>query len=531
MLGASHPEQLAAEFEAAGLWREETLALWLQRCVERSPDHRAISATSDELTYAQLWQAARGLAAGLRRAGLQRDEVVAVQLPNSAEFAIAYLAVGLCGAVFQTVHMPYRASEISLLLSHSGASMAIVPSRIKEYLPAEVLDGLRATLPKLRDIVVVGAPQPRTLSFDALMQSESADLVPNALARDPFLLLYTSGTTSAPKGVPVTYRTFLSNARLSAAELGLTAESVLLSAAPFTHLYGLFTLNLALSVGATTALLPSFTPTDLVEALRAMRPTALFAAPAHIAGAISAGALSGEALESLQFVMLSGSPCPQPLADALQEMMPTAKVLQLWGMSELQAGAFTRPHDSRAVRTTTTGRASPGTSLRVVDVDGRVLAADSIGELQVRGCSVFAGYHDNVLATREAYTPDGWFRTGDLASLDAQGNVRVTGRLKELINRGGVKFNPVDVEAILDRHPAVSQSALVPMPDPVLGERACCFAVLNAGHALTLDEIRAWLTQHCVAKTKWPERLEIIEAMPLTATRKIVRSELIKRLA
>ena len=167
--------------------------------------------------------------------------------------------------------------------------------------------------------------------------------------------------------------------------------------------------------------------------------------------------------------------------------------------------------------------------MRVVN-DGVAAAADAEGELQARGCSVFDGYLDNEAATADAFTADGWFRTGDLARADAGGNIVITGRLKDVINRGGVKFNPADVEAVIDRHAAVAQCAIAGMPDPVLGERACCFAVLKPNASLDLEALKAWLQDNGVSKMKWPERLEIVAEMPLTPTRKIKKADLLKRL-
>jgi cyclohexanecarboxylate-CoA ligase/acyl-CoA synthetase len=272
-----------------------------------------------------------------------------------------------------------------------------------------------------------------------------------------------------------------------------------------------------------------FTPAALADALERFRPTGLFVAPAHMFACLNEGLLTRERLSSLRFVLISGSVCPPALAHAVQERMPNGEVLQLWGMSEMQAGTFTRPGDPLAVRAGTAGRASPGTELRVADGD-TPLPAGTEGELQARGHSVFEGYLDNADATAAAFTGDGWFRTGDLARLDAAGNLEITGRLKDVINRGGVKFNPADVEAIIGAHAAVAQCAIVPMPDPVLGERACCFVVLKpGGAAVTLDDLRAWLTTKEVAKARWPERLEIIDEMPLTPTRKIKKAELAAR--
>src|SRR5581483_3335546 len=238
-----------------------------------------------------------------------------------------------------------------------------------------------------------------------------------------------------------------------------------------------------------------------------------------------------DALSSPRAVVISGSACPPELARTVEQRLPAGRVLQLWGMTELQIGALTRPEDGLDVRTTTAGSASPGTELRITSPDGASVPPDTEGELEVHGSSVFRGYLDNPAANAAAFTADGWFRTGDLAVLDAAGHVRITGRLKDLVNRGGVKINPADVEALLNEHPAVLESAIVPMPDPVLGERACCFVTLRDGATFTLDDMRAWLASRNVAKLRWPERVEVVDAMPFTPTRKIMKREIAKRLA
>jgi cyclohexanecarboxylate-CoA ligase/acyl-CoA synthetase len=467
----------------------------------------------------------------LRALGLGPGDVIAAQLPNRLEFLLTYLASGFIGATLQTIHMPYRAAEIAPLLRHGRAKAAVCLARTKDGSPAELALALQPDLPDLRTVIAVGPDAPAgAMAFETLATQTAAESGERPAPGDRFLLLYTSGTTAAPKGVPVPYAKFLANAFLSARELEVDGSAILLSAAPFTHLYGLFSVNLALAAGATTAVLPSFTPGELAAALDAHRPTGLFVAPAHMAACLNEGLLTRERLASLRFVLISGSLCPPELARALQDLMPDGKVCQLWGMSELQAGTYTRPRDSEAARLTSVGRASPGTELRVMD-ENAALPPDTEGELQVRGISVFDGYLANTDATAAAFTADGWFRTGDLACLDAAGNLRITGRTKEVINRGGVKFNPADVEALIARHPAVAACAIVPMPDPVLGERACCFVVPRAGADVSLDVLREWLAQHAVAKLKWPERVEIIGELPMTPTRKVKKSELAARLA
>ncbi len=515
---------------AAGWWRDDTLCGLVEQTAADAPDRVAVLSSDPPVRYAELWAKARRLASALRRLGVGPGDVVAAQLPNSTEFLLGYLASNLCGAVWQTIHMPYRAADVAPILSHGGARVVIALAATKDFSPATMMLELRAHAPAVEHVVAVGGTVAGALDFDTLVATADDGLPAAARAESPFVLLYTSGTTTAPKGVPIEARCFLSNARMSANELGLTKASIVMSAAPFTHLYGLYTLNLVFSTGAAVALLPAFSPPALADALDRLRPTALFTAPAHVAACRESRLLTPERLASLSFIMISGSACPPELARETQALMPDGKVLQLWGMSELQCGAFTRPGDALDVRATTVGRASTGTELRVADAGDAPVPPGTAGELQVRGCSMFAGYLANDEANAAAFTVDGWFRTGDLATLDADGHVRLVGRLKELINRGGVKFNPLDVEALLDRHPAVMQSAIVPMPDPVLGERACCFAVLRSGATLSLDEMRFFLEQHGVGKLKWPERLEVIDEMPLTPTRKVIKGRLVQRL-
>jgi cyclohexanecarboxylate-CoA ligase/acyl-CoA synthetase len=509
-----------------------TLRDWIEKWATGAAGSTALCTDTGSIDFATLHRRAQALAGFFTGLGLKRGDVIAAQLPNSATFVLSYLAAGYIGATLQTIHMPYRAAEIGPLLTHGKARAFICLGTMKDFLPAAFALSLRAALPSLLHVIAVGGePPPNALAFPDPDLLPVATLPERPVATDRFQLLYTSGTTSAPKGVPVAYQKFLPNAALSARELGVDENSVLMSVAPFTHLYGLFSLNVAFAVGAATALLPAYAPGLLADALDRLRPTGLFVAPAHMAACLNEGLLTKERLASLRFVLISGSACPFELAQSVQDLMPNGEVHQLWGMSELQAGAFSRPGDDRQVRFTTVGRASPGTELRVT-LDNASAPPGTEGELEVRGRSVFEGYLDNTDATAGAFTTDGWFRTGDLARLDAKGNVELTGRCKDVINRGGVKFNPADIEALLARHPAVSSCAIVPAPDAVLGERACCFAVLRAGATdLRLDELQRWLDGHGIAKLKWPERLELIDDMPMTPTRKVMKGELARRAA
>ncbi len=519
-----------AYFRAQGWWRDETLGDWIDHCATTAPDRAAILAADRALTYRAFQAEVTSLAAALAHAGIRRGDVVVVHLPNVPEFLIAWLAINALGAVMQTVHTPYGLRELEHLIAHGGGKAAIALARAKDRSPAADIVSLRERLPELRLVIAVGGEVPGAIDFSALLAEGCGKPPPApADASDPFLLLYTSGTTSSPKAVCVSSNHFLSNARLCAAEFGLRADDRILCLAPYTHLYGLYALELGFAVGATACLLDLFTPAGLVETLKWAKPTVLIAGPAHIAPCLAQKLFSDVDFSALRFAVLSGSTVPAALSAAFENLLPNGRVVQAWGMTELQFGACSRPSDPRQVRFETIGRATPGTELRVTDSEDRVLPRGEVGELHVRGCSLFSGYVRNPDANRAAFTTDGWLRTGDLASMDAAGNVLLRGRTKDLINRGGVKFNPIDMEIAIAGHPAVAQVAIAPIPDAILGERASCFVVLKNGAALSFDELKAFLGERKFAKFTWPEQFAIVSDMPVTPTRKVMKAELVRQ--
>jgi cyclohexanecarboxylate-CoA ligase len=487
----------------------ETLWQLVERRARDAPEATSILFEGIRLTNREFRDRALGLARGLADLGVARRDVVAVQLPNIPEYLLSYAAICALGATLQPVHMPYRRAELSTLLAHSEAKVFIGLSRLKDERPAG-----------LKNAVSLGEPEADAMPFARLAACEPVK--PQHSSPDErFLLLYTSGTTDNPKGVPHAQRGFLGNAQACVPELEISSEETILSAAPLTHLYGLFAYHLSLCSGAAMSLLPAFTPEGFSSLVQKHRASCVFAGPAHFKPLLDGGLLEKHDFSSMRFACLSGSPVPPELAAAVEaKLKGKGKTIQLWGMTELQAGSFSRPGDTAAVRHGTAGAATPGTELRVVDE-----------RLQVRGLSLFHEYLKNPAATREAFTPDGWFETGDTAEISAAGHLRFTGRVKEIINRGGVKYSPLDVEALIDRMPGVARSAIVPYPDAVLGERACVFVQAAPGAArTTLEAIMRELDRAGVAKFKWPERLELIEAMPLTPTQKVMRGRLREQL-
>jgi acyl-CoA synthetase (AMP-forming)/AMP-acid ligase II len=484
--------RLEREYVSRGWWADDTLTRWLSRHAAERPEALAVAFQEITFTWKALEERVLHVARGLKARGVARGDVVAVQLPNLPEFLLGYLAIARLAAVMCPLHMPYRGAEVEALMRHSGARLALCMPQAKAMFAG------------------------KGIAFAEVDVSGKLNDPEEAEAADPFLLLYTSGTTAAPKGVVHAYRTLLGNARLGAPEHRLTQGDRILCAAPLSHLYGLYSLHCAWAVGACSVLLPQFSPAALAEAVEKLKPTALWTAPAHMAACRAAGLFDRHDWSSLELAIVSGSLAAPALMQDVAAKLPRCAVTQLWGMTELQAGLYTRPGDPFEMSATTAGRASPGTEARVAED----------GELQVRGPLLFSGYLNNPSKNEKVFTQDGWFRSGDLAE-PRGAYFAITGRSKDIINRGGVKFNPADVEMLLDSHPKILHSAIVPMPDPVLGERACAFVVLrNEKQTVGLQEIIDYLLGKSIAKNKLPEKLVVVPEMPMTPTRKVIKGRL-----
>lgn len=518
----------ATKYLKLGHWNGDTVSGWLDKWAGKTPDAVAIRGPGGDITYVEQRDRARRLANSLLDLGLQKGDVVAIQLPNLPEFTTVYFGVLMMGGVLSTMHMPYRAGEMKPLLEHANARAVVCAGPAENYDAPATMMGLRDDVDTLEHVIVATGEAPAgTLSLSALVENGAPTGIDNPpVASDPAILCFTSGTSAAPKAVIHSYQTMLGNNRIAAPIYGMTPDDVVLGGPPFTHAFGLCVLNFTLMAGATSLLMPAFTPPALIELIENGKPTVAFVAPAHVAACLKSGLLDSGDLSSIRIATISGSACPPDIAYALEKAMPNGSVGQMWGMTECFMGLHT-PFDGPAdIRCETLGDTTPTFEARMVLENGDITPDGDEGELEIRGCSVIAGYYNNEDANRTAFTGDGWFKTGDLACRAANGSVQITGRAKDLINRGGIKINPVDIEAVIDRHPAVLMSAIAPIPDEVLGERACVYVELQPDSNVTLDEICAWLGENDVAKMKWPEKLEIVAQMPLTPTRKIIKGAL-----
>ena len=520
--------RIATRHLRLGNWNGDTVTGWLEKWAKETPDAIAAIGNGREVTFKQIHDDALRLANSLLDLGIRKGDVVAIQLPNQIEFMTVYYAVSMIGAVLSTMHMPYRSAEMEPLLRHGSARAVVCPPAGENYDAPATMCELRNRVETLEHVIVAAGDAPDgTLSLDALITEGGTTQIENPpVASDPAILCFTSGTSSAPKAVVHSYQTMLANNRIAAPIYNMTGEDVVLGGPPFTHAFGICVMNFTLMAGATSLLMPAFTPPSLIDLIDSGRPTVMFVAPAHIAACAKAGLLDSGDLSSVRIATISGSACPPEVAYALENAMPNGAVGQMWGMTECFMGLHT-PFDGPAdIRCESLGDTTPTFEARMIGDDGAIVADGEEGALEIRGCSVVAGYFNNDEANRTAFTGDGWFRTGDLASRDTDGLVRITGREKDLINRGGIKINPTDIEAVIDSHPSVLMSAIAPVSDDVLGERACVYVQLQPEASVSLEQICDWLAENDIAKMKWPERLEIVDQMPMTPTRKIIKGAL-----
>lgn len=522
-------KQLAVAPEEFDAQQYESLIDALRYWVGATPDAMAVE-TRDHgcLTYAELLADSEALARGFARLGLTVGDRVAIQLPSTPEFVTTYFACMLTGCVLTTLHMPYRREELRPMMAFA-APKAVVTASVGKYDAPATMRELAQDIASLKHVIVVGDTCAGDVSFRDMVENNREGSLPVRPSPDSdAALCFTSGTSAAPKAVLRTQGSFARNASVFSQMLYMDSRDRVMIAPPLTHVFGLSCAGNAIHSGATIIPIPIFLPEVYADYLFEMKPTVVYSAPAHLAATLKSGEMDRRSADSVRDVIVGGAICPPEVAAQFEARLPNGRVGCLFGMTETTLSTQTDPNAPASVRHGTVGKLARGLSVRIVDREtGAPMPAGAEGEMQLCGYSVLKRYVGEHEANQDAFTADGWFRTGDIASLDADGNIMITGRVKDVINRGGIKINPADIENVLDAHGAIMQSAVVPMPDEVLGERLCAYVVLRPGTELTLEKMCAYLTERCIAKMRWPERLEIIDAMPMTPTRKIIKPVLI----
>lgn len=521
------PPEFAERYIREGFWRAETIPQAIVQAAAQQPDSIALVDSNRSLTYAQLLAEAGHVAALLSRERIASGDRIVIPLPNCIEFATLTIACLEIGAIPIMALPAFRKAELEYLVSFAGATaMAIAPAH-RGFDHAALARELKTELPVLKSIFST-APSDGCVWLQErgveMRQIGSANGDPYDVA----LFLLSGGTTGMPKLIPRTHADFLYNARESARVTGLIRESRILIALPVEHNFPLACPGLlgAMLTGARTVFCQSTKPAELAEVIRRERVTHLPCVPT-IALELLGGSESSRAnCSSLRVVTVGGQRLQEPTARSLKETFPHLAVQQVLGMAEGLL-CFTRLGDSEEVAFKTQGRpVSSGDEIRIVDPYGVDVAPGEAGELWCRGPYTLRGYFRAPERNREAFSPDGYYRTGDVVRLEPSGNLVVEGRIKDLINRGGEKISAEEIEAHLIAHPAIDAAAVVAMPDEKLGEKACVYLVLSDGAAFDLVAMREFLASRGVAQFKWPERIEVVRELPLTNVGKVRKIEL-----
>jgi acyl-CoA synthetase (AMP-forming)/AMP-acid ligase II len=477
-------------------------------------------------TLGALVSDAQVVAGALQARGIGPGDVVAVQLPGSYEGAVAQAAIGLCGAVLLPVVMIYGPRELGFVLRRSGATAVILAREHRGRPHAAVILGGLSGLAALKLAVVVGdtAPGHGAISYADLAGGPGGPYrQPGPAPDDRAALMYTSGTTADPKGVQHSHRTLLAEATSRVyAHTGPGARS--LGLFPPGHIAGLLTLLRILLLGTPTVIMQAWDAALAARLIDRHAVTTSGGAPVQLSGLLDQQASGTATLATLREFLTGAAPVPPSLIRRADAAGITA--FRSYGSSEhptISAGSVADSLDQRAA---TDGRLVAGNQVRIVDPAGRDVPAGRDGEILSRGPELFAGYTDAAL-NAAAFLPGGWFRTGDVGRLDDNGYLTVTDRLKDIIIRGGENISAKEVEDLLITHPAVADVAVIPAPDPVMGERVCAVVVARPGCSFELEEARAHFVAAGAARQKTPEVIVLVDELPRTPAGK-VRKDLLR---
>jgi acyl-CoA synthetase (AMP-forming)/AMP-acid ligase II len=481
-------------------------------------------------SYAEVTEKTEFLIGALRSLDIDPGDIVIIQLPNCSEFLIFHLAVSAIGAITATIPVVYRERELRGVVEQTGAKAIVIPRSYRGHDYLKMAEDLKAAASSLTHIFVVDEAG-RSVSGDGVVDYDTliaqkktiswANLRPEL--DDLTALGFTSGTTGNLKAAMYSTRVLTATNDGLRNRYDLNTEDRVFACSPVGHAVG-FThaLRMTLSIGGSIVMLDHWDCARALELSQTTQCTYMACATPFLNDIVYHSDLQRRgALSSVRLFLCGGATIPRQLMKDARERMPYTFTSPLWGMTEC-GGVTTCPFDAPEEKLfETDGLPCDGMELKVVDRNGHTLAIGDEGELMARGPMVTLGYFRQDELTKEYFLPDGFFRTGDLARIDADGYVRVTGRIKDLIIRGGVNIAPAEIEELLFRHPHVSSVAVVGAPDSRLGERICAYVVLSKGRDLSLREVQDWMRAAQIAQNKWPEFIEVVDRLPMTTSGKI----------
>ncbi|EJR0134389.1 TPA: medium-chain fatty-acid--CoA ligase [Escherichia coli] len=531
-------EQRRAAYRQQGLWGDASLADYWQQTARAMPDKIAVVDNHGaSYTYSALDHAASCLANWMLAKGIESGDRIAFQLPGWCEFTVIYLACLKIGAVSVPLLPSWREAELVWVLNKCQAKMFFAPTLFKQTRPVDLILPLQNQLPQLQQIVGVDKLAPATSSLS--LSQIIADNTPLTTAitthgDELAAVLFTSGTEGLPKGVMLTHNNILASERAYCARLNLTWQDVFMMPAPLGHATGfLHGVTAPFLIGARSVLLDIFTPDACLALLEQQRCTCMLGATPFVYDLLNVLEKQPADLSALRFFLCGGTTIPKKVARECQQL--GIKLLSVYGSTESSPHAVVNLDDPLSRFMHTDGYAAAGVEIKVVDDARKTLPPGCEGEEASRGPNVFMGYFDEPELTARALDEEGWYYSGDLCRMDEAGYIKITGRKKDIIVRGGENISSREVEDILLQHPKIHDACVVAMPDERLGERSCAYVVLKAPHhSLSLEEVVAFFSRKRVAKYKYPEHIVVIEKLPRTDSGKIqkflLRKDIMRRL-
>ncbi|EFO1601514.1 cyclohexanecarboxylate-CoA ligase [Escherichia coli] len=531
-------EQRRAAYRQQGLWGDASLADYWQQTARAMPDKIAVVDNHGATyTYSALDHAASCLANWMLAKGIESGDRIAFQLPGWCEFTVIYLACLKIGAVSVPLLPSWREAELVWVLNKCQAKMFFAPTLFKQTRPVDLILPLQNQLPQLQQIVGVDklAPATSSLSLSQILADNTPLTTAITVHGDELAaVLFTSGTEGLPKGVMLTHNNILASERAYCARLNLTWQDVFMMPAPLGHATGfLHGVTAPFLIGARSVLLDIFTPAACLALLEQQRCTCMLGATPFVYDLLNLLEKQPADLSALRFFLCGGTTIPKKVARECQQR--GIKLLSVYGSTESSPHAVVNLDDPLSRFMHTDGYSAAGVEIKVVDNARKTLPPGCEGEEASRGPNVFMGYFDEPELTARALDEEGWYYSGDLCRMDEAGYIKITGRKKDIIVRGGENISSREVEDILLQHPKIHDACVVAMPDERLGERSCAYVVLKAPHhSLSLEDVVAFFSRKRVAKYKYPEHIVVIEKLPRTASGKIqkflLRKDIMRRL-
>ncbi|MFJ7679817.1 AMP-binding protein [Peribacillus sp. NPDC097198] len=516
------------------IWPNRTILDYLHDVIENNPEKTAIIDKKSRYTYKELGKLVDRVALGLIHIGMGKGDVISFQLPNWNEFIILHYAVTRIGAISNPLIPIYRDREIGFMVEMAESKMIVVPDRFRDYYYPDMIERLAHRWPSLEHVFVVGEEVPNGMkAFSSLLEEpweERMDVsILDAIKHDPndiTEIIFTSGTTGSPKGVMHTHNTLCVSTNYWIDHLRLTSDDVLFMASTFAHQTGFgYGVRLPTHFGGTGVYQDIWNPNEFIEWIEKEKITFTAGATPFLQDTVQLEGIERGHIQSLRAFVALGAPIPRQLVREAKEKVPF-KILSGWGQTENGLVTLTRLDDSEEKLTSTDGAPFPHMELKIIDFKGESCPPNVEGDLLARGPAMFVGYLKRMEDTIAEHK-NGWFITGDRAVMDEDGYIRISGRNKDIIIRGGENIPVAYVENVLYEHPDVSTVQVIAVPDTRLQEKACACISMKPGKVpITMDSMKEFLSKKGLAKQYWPEQLEILTEFPRTPSGKIQKFRL-----